>query len=60
MRKRPITKCDRFRYCKVRQSWITNCNGFWTSKCDKNVKNGLQSAMGLQSATDHKVIQYIR
>ena len=37
----------RFQHYKVRQSWITNI-----------FKNVLQSAMGLQSATDYKAIQY--
>ena len=60
MRQRRITKCDSFRDYKVRQSWITNCNRFWITKCDKNLRNVLQSAMGLQSTTDYKVIQYKR
>ena len=36
MRQRRITKCDRFRDYKIRQSWITKCDGI--KKCD-----GLQS-----------------
>ena len=57
MRQRRITICDRFKDYEVRQSWITNCDRFWITKCDKNLKNGLQSAMGFQSATDYKMIQ---
>ena len=51
---------------------ITNCDRFWIRKCNKNFKNlitkcsgitkcdkfGLQIAMGLQSKTDYKMIQY--
>ena len=36
MQQRRITKCDRFRDYKIRQSWITKCDGI--KKCD-----GLQS-----------------
>ena len=57
MRQRRITMYDRFRDYKVRQSWTTNCDRFWITKCDRNLnksitkcdKFGLQIAMGLQS-----------
>ena len=70
---RRITKCDRFKNCKVRQSWITNYDRFWITKYEKNFKNwitkcngitkrdkfGSQIVMGLQNPIDYKVIQYM-
>ena len=66
-----MTKCDRFKGYKVRQSWIANYHRFWITKRNKNFKNsitkcsgitkcdkfGSQIATGLQRATDYKVIQ---
>ena len=49
MRQRRITKCDRFKDYKIRQSWITNCDkNFkkWITKCD-----GIKKRDGLQSDT---------
>ena len=74
VRQRRITKCDRCKKYKVRQTWIINYDKFWITTCDKNFKNwitkcnritkcgnfGLQIATGLQSATDYRVIQYNR
>ena len=65
MRQRRITMCNRFRDYKVRQSWTTNCDRFWITKCDRNLnkwitkcdgitkcdKFELQIAMGLQGDT---------
>ena len=52
-----MTKCDRFRDCKVRQNWITNCDKIWITKYDKSFKNwitksdGITKHDGLQSDT---------
>ena len=57
--KRRIIKCDRFRDCKVRQSLAANCNRFWITKCDENVRkwitkwDGITNRDGLQSDTIH-------
>ena len=70
VRQTRITKCDRFKDYKVWQSWITECDRSWITKCDKKFKNwitkcsgitecgklGLQIAMGSQTATDHRCL----
>ena len=59
MRKRRIIKYDRFRDYKVRQRWITNCDRFWITKCDKNLKKWISKfdettkRDGLQTNTVH-------
>ena len=69
VQQRRITKCYRFKGYKVQQSCIANYNMVWITKCDKNFRNwitqcdgvdrncdAIEIAMGLQSATDYKVI----
>ena len=56
-----ITTCDWCREYKVRQSWITNCDKFWITKCHKNFKklitecDGITNRDRLQSDTVHGV-----
>ena len=55
VRQRQITKCNRFR---VYKAGLQITIGFGLQSVAKILKNGLQSAMVLQSATDCKVIPY--
>ena len=47
MRQRWITKYDRFKDYKVRQSWITNCDRFWITTCDKSLKKWITKCNGI-------------